>query len=156
MSIEGVVEFDDESREVVTRLKYQSEKRLARTMANMMMPTIGLGQLPDVLTWIPTSHEHLSARGFDHAELIARHLGALSGVRCVQLLRRTSKGHQTGRTRFQRLEGVSFVGHPRCVGSHVMVIDDVCTTGSTLRAASVALSRCGAASIRCVAFSFVA
>ncbi len=109
----------------------------------------------DLLTWIPTLHQRRERRGFDHAELIARHVSVMSGVRACSLLRRTSSGYQTGRTREERHSGVGFLGNPRCAGRNVYVLDDVCTTGSTFRAASQALAEVGALEINCISFAYV-
>ena len=103
-----------------------------------------------VVTWAPTTPERRAERGFDQAELVARHLAAMLGLPVRRLLRRTSSGHQTGSPRTVRLGGPVFVARP-AQGLHVVVVDDVVTTGATFAAAIDALGRAGAAWVECVA-----
>lgn len=103
-----------------------------------------------VVTWAPTTPDRRGERGFDQAELIARHLGAMLGLPVRRLLRRTSTGHQTGSPRATRLDGPVFVARP-ARGIHVVVVDDVVTTGATFMAAVAALEQAGAAGVDCVA-----
>ncbi len=104
----------------------------------------------DLLSWVPTNAELRQQRGFDHAELVSRHVGAMCRVRVRSVLRRTSTGRQTGRTRTERLAGVSFVAHPCVRGRSVCIIDDVMTTGATMTAAVEALAMVGAREVVCV------
>jgi ComF family protein len=151
----GIVRFDENARNLVTNLKYQHRKSLAFTLAAEIADNVHQLPMPDLVTWIPTTDEHRLSRGFDHAELIARHVGALLSCRTQRLLRRTSKGHQTGQSRETRLNAVHFSASPRCRRRHVWVIDDVWTTGSTFHAATDALTTMGAASVACVAYAHV-
>jgi predicted amidophosphoribosyltransferase len=144
-------EFDESMRRIVASLKYHGDRRIARDLATLCVEALSTIDAVDVLTWIPTLDAHRESRGFDHAELIARHAGAQMGVGARRLLRRTSTGRQTGRTRVERLAGVEFVAHPWVLGRRICVLDDVCTTGATLSAAAVALNRAGAEHIVCVA-----
>lgn len=87
----------------------------------------------------------------DHAELIARHVGALTDVRCTKLLRRINSGSQTGMNRSERLVRPEFVARPMRGCRHVVVIDDVVTTGATFRAAAYSLVEAGVRSVTCIA-----
>lgn len=147
--------FEGESRELIVDLKYGLVKNRAHIIGQRLwsdFPDIGDA---DVLTWIPTLRERRDRRGFDHAEQITRHLSVLSDVPVRSLLRRTSSGYQTGKSRQERRGGVRFVAHPHCLGRRVCVIDDVCTTGSTFRAASQALVDVGASHVLCFSFAYV-
>ena len=92
-------------------------------------------------------------RGYDQAELLARHLAAHADVPWSRLLRRLDGAGQTGRTRAQRLAAPRFVAAPSTVGRNVCVVDDVVTTGATIRAAAGALLVASAVSVcgACVA-----
>lgn len=155
-SVICAADFDESVRSVVAALKYHGERRNARVLASMCVGALSSGDAVEMLTWIPTLEAHRTSRGFDHAELIARHVGAQTGTSARRLLRRTSTGHQTGRTRSERLGAVSFVAHPSVRGRSVCVVDDVCTTGATLTAAAGALVHAGATRVVCVAAAGVA
>lgn len=152
----GMVQYTDEVRQVVTKLKYHGEKELAADIAREIAPTTRWVSETGIITWIPTTQHHRTVRGFDHAELIARHAAAYVGHTARPLLRRVSQGHQTGGSREFRLINVEFVASPRVRRCHVLVIDDVWTTGATFHAAAKALIKAGALSVTCVAYARVA
>lgn len=151
----AIVRYDECARRLITDLKYHHQKSMALTLAISISSAMQHCARPDVVTWIPTTDQRRTQRGFDHAELLARHVGVLTSCRSQRLLRRTSKGHQTGRSRQFRLDAVSFSASPRCGGRSVWVIDDVWTTGSTFQAATKALIEMGASSVVCIAYAHV-
>jgi predicted amidophosphoribosyltransferase len=71
---------------------------------------------------------------------VARQLG----VPCRRLLVRSGPAvAQTGRSRVERLNGPEFVARPDIAGQRAIVVDDVVTTGATMRAAAAALRHAG-------------
>lgn len=151
----GLFEHGGEIREAVLHLKYHEKKKIAESLAMKVVLGLQIDERCDVVTWAPTTPQRRQARGFDQAELIARHLAAEIGVRHARLLRRDNGGRQTGSNREERLSRPSFVARPRLHGMSVWVIDDVMTTGATLRAAAEALVDAGADRVRCIAVSWV-
>ncbi len=145
--------FEGRTRDAIIGLKYRNERRNALGLARLLVPLVGAGT--DVLTWVPTAEARRRERGIDHAELIARHLGALTGVPVARLLQRLGAGQQTGAARSVRLAGPRFVAHRRCAGRAVVLVDDVVTTGSTLRSAAQALLCEGAREVSAVTVSAV-
>jgi predicted amidophosphoribosyltransferase len=145
--------FEGETRDAVLGLKYRNERANALVLATLLVPCVPAGT--DLFTWAPTSDRRRMARGVDHAELITRHLGALTGIPVGRVLRRVGDGRQTGASREQRRHAVGFVahGHPR--GTHVVVVDDVVTTGSTMRAAVAALLAVGYGVVSCLSVAMV-
>lgn len=156
VTLVGVLRYTDEVRQVVTNLKYRGEKALALSIAAEIAPVLRWVSDAKIITWIPTTQHHRTSRGFDHAEIIARHAAAFVGHTAQPLLHRVSQGHQTGGSREFRLINVEFVASPRVRRRHVLVIDDVWTTGATFHAATKALIDAGATSVTCVAYAHVA
>jgi competence protein ComFC len=101
----------------------------------------------DVVTWAPTSKDRRRRRGFDQAELLARRVARELGLPSAALLRRAHGPPQTGRLAAERRVGPAFVVVAARVPSHVLVVDDVVTTGATLTAAARALRHAGAATV---------
>lgn len=150
----GVSEHSGRTRSLVLRLKYARERQVAHELASMVRDALTeLNLIPHscVITWAPTTRERRVRRGFDHAELIARHLGVLLGVRTLRLLRRTTDQAQTGQSRERRLTSPEFIGRGRAAAPAVIVVDDVVTTGSTMRKAAEQLAKDGYQSIVCIA-----
>jgi predicted amidophosphoribosyltransferase len=150
MQVVAASRFEGRTRDAVIGLKYRNERRNALVLAGLVAPLLAEPMVVapfDILTWVPTADTRKRERGIDHAELIARHAGVLAGVRTARLLRRVGTSQQTGAARSVRLAGPAFVAHARCAGLRVAVLDDVVTTGATLRAACGALVGAGAVAV---------
>ena len=145
--------FVGETRDAILALKYGNVRSNARTLASLLVALLPAGV--DVITWAPTTDRRRAARGIDHAELIARHLAGFSGVPARGLLRRVGESHQTGSTREQREGSVTFVARTARRPSTVAVVDDVVTTGSTMRAAVLALTEAGHTVAACLTVAAV-
>lgn len=144
----AAVPLTGRARSVVLGLKYRNRRAVAGHLAGLLVNRLieqrahhGI----DVVTWAPTSGRRRRQRGFDQAELLARGVARQLGVPCRRLLERDASATQTGRSRKERLDGApGFVARPGVEGQHVLVIDDVVTTGATLMSAAAALHERGA------------
>jgi predicted amidophosphoribosyltransferase len=150
-SIPAVLSFSGGGRRLLLALKYRNARPVARSLGRAMARRVRHERV-DVVTWPPTSATRRRRRGYDQAELLARAVAWRLGVPCRKLLKRVEdpRGPQTGRSRSERLEGPTFTARRRVRGT-VLLVDDVVTTGATLRAASGALLTAGARSVRCIA-----
>ena len=140
--VPAIVAYEGVGRELLARLKYRDARQAIRPLADALAARAA-GTPVEVVTWIPTTDRRRRERGFDQAELLARAVARRLGRPCQRLLRRIGDDHQTGRTRSERLMGPSFVA----VGTtprYILLIDDVVTTGATMRAAAVVLTTAGA------------
>jgi len=151
----GMFEYLGDVRDAILRLKYEEEKHVSVALAEMAVRVLRQIEPCDVVTWAPTTMQRRQKRGFDQSELIARHLGSRMGMRHQRLLRRENCGSQTGSGREERLARPSFVSRPRLHGKSIWVIDDVMTTGATMRAAAEALVHVNASKVTCIAMAYV-
>lgn len=144
-------------------LKYDGWKRVAAGMALRMSRLSFPRDVVEeraALVPIPLSPGRLRERGFNQTEIIARCLGELWSIPVwADALRRASSTRsQTQLTPVERLGNVagafSVPDHSRSAtgGAHLMLVDDVVTTGATLRAAAASLFAAGARTISYVTF----
>ena len=141
-------------RDLMLGFKYQNHRAVATLFAERLL--VRLRTIPEVgrievVTWVPTTRERRMARGHDQAETLARILGRMLGVPVRKLLERETVGHQTGHSRKQRLVGVALRARSMTNPCTVLVVDDVVTTGATMRMAKQALYLAGAARVVCIA-----
>jgi len=99
----------------------------------------------DVITWIPADRRRRGARGGHLPERFARELSKLTGVPARELLIRRDGRPQRGLDRAARLANVANAFAPSACAEelndrrHVILVDDVRTTGATFDAAVRAL-----------------
>ncbi len=109
------------------------------------------GGSADRITWVPLSRQRLRRRGYDQAKLLARELSRRTGIPCERLIIKTKNNPaQSGRkSREERAKNVQGVYRAIGVrpGERIILIDDIVTTGATLKAAATELLGAGAASV---------
>lgn len=146
--------YEGLARDVMLGFKYRNHRAVASLFVGLLLARLravpDLGRI-DVVTWVPTTRERRMARGHDQAETLARIMGRSLGVPVRKLLERETAGHQTGHSRAQRLVGVALRARSMSTPSTVLVVDDVVTTGATMRMAQQALTAAGAMRVVCIA-----
>jgi predicted amidophosphoribosyltransferase len=149
----ALVRYEGPVRQLVTDLKYRNDRRLLGRLADELA---GMVDPPSdaVVTWVPTTAVRRRRRGYDQAALLARALARRWRRPCRRLLDRTHGPPQTGRSMVERQQGVALVycGR-RPVTVPVVVVDDVVTTGATLRSGASVLREAGAPWVGAVAIA---
>jgi ComF family protein len=108
----------------------------------------------DAIVPVPMSRAKERRRGYNQAELLARALSRRTAVRCELLLTtRGARKTQSTLTRDERAVNVrgAFTASARSRDRAILLVDDVCTTGETLRACATALRTAGASRVCAVA-----
>ena len=148
--------YRDRARDLVLQLKHADRLDLARPMGGWLMraaqPILQPGMLvaPVPLHWM-----RLLRRRYNQSALLSAQVARLAGLaHCPDLLQRQRNTQsQEGRTRDGRFANLadSIRVHPRrrdrVEGRHVLLVDDVMTSGATLAAAAEACLAVGAAEI---------
>ena len=142
--------FEGVARQLVVALKFRHRRSAAGVLAAHMVSRLGLDNI-DVVTWAPTSARRVRRRGYDQAEAIAQAVARQLGVPCRRLLYRAHGAPQTGKSRADRLVGPAFRARRPRPGLVVLLVDDVVTTGATLRTAAEALYAAGVAKVQLAA-----
>ena len=155
LAVVGVA-YEGIARRLILNLKYHNRRQVVSVLVELLAQRVmqripNIATICDVVTWAPTSTARVRRRGHDQSELLARRLAKVLDVPCRRLLIKTSTNVQTGASREERLRGSVFSARKLGVNSHVMVVDDVVTTGTTLRCAADALRKVGVCQVTCVA-----
>ena len=108
----------------------------------------------DAIVAVPMHRSKLRLRGYNQAELLGRALAKRIGVKFEgSLLEKRREGRaQSTLARTERAANVrgAFLASPRVEERSILLVDDVCTTGETLRACASSLTRAGAKRISAV------
>jgi len=107
----------------------------------------------DIIVPVPLHRKREKERGYNQSEWIAKGISAVmqKPLSVKNLVREQFTTTQTRKNRFERwqnVEGIFQVINPEeFIGKHILIIDDVITTGSTLEAAVITLQKTGAAKV---------
>lgn len=149
------VDLDELSGRVIVLYKDHNEHRLSRVLAcELLAAALPAEWLTwaDVITWVPADKKALRRRGFDHMERIALDLAKQTHLPAERLLSKQTGKDQRGLNRSQRLinlkNNITLYKTKSPLPPHILVIDDVFTTGSTFAAASERLREGGASEVR--------
>jgi predicted amidophosphoribosyltransferase len=149
--------FEGPARAVVHALKFRGALTLAGVMAAQMVATAPPAVLVPgaALVPVPTPGHRRRRRGFDHAGRLAAAVSERTGLPVSACLRRAGPApRQAGARRGARLApGRVRLELAGVVPERVVLVDDVHTTGATLRACARKLARNGALSITALTYA---
>lgn len=150
--------FEGGARSLVLGLKYRSLHALAEPMGELLAEAFLEEPLPvDLVAPVPLHSRRERIRGFNQAELLGRAVAGRAALELdIRSLRRMRSTPQQTRTddRQRRETNVrgAFQCSPAVAGRRVLLIDDVLTTGATLRECARTLREAGAASVWALTF----
>lgn len=154
----AVVAYDGAAREAMHALKFRGARPLAQVMAAQIAanaPAHMLAHPAATLVAVPPHPTRRRTRGFDPAQLIAAALQRRTGLPLTQALSRgRAASHQLGASKATRQDPAQlhFTAR-RAAPRHVILIDDVHTTGATLHACASALRAAGAHDIAAITWA---
>jgi ComF family protein len=136
----------------IAMFKFERVRAASDPLSDVMLRVLPFNDW--VVVPVPTAPPRVRQRGYDQAALLARAIAAKRGLVASPALTRLHNTRQVGANRVQR-EAQStkmfFTNKTKYVdGANVLLVDDVCTTGATLRAAAQTLKAAGAAHIDAV------
>jgi competence protein ComFC len=137
--------YNDFLQELIARYKYRGDYILANVFKQKIKRNIEILK-PDHIIPIPLSPERLYERGFNQAEALIITAGHASS----HLLTRNHSEKQSKKSRRERIHQSEIfnISTPATFeAKNILLIDDIYTTGSTLRHAALPLKQAGAANI---------
>lgn len=138
---------------LITEAKFGKQMATARALGELLtMRLPAMLRPPDLVVPVPLHWRRQAERGFNQAEEIARGLCRQLDWRLAagvcQRVRATPAQSTLSATERRKNLHAAFVARPLRPGLHLLVIDDVLTTGATAEAVAGALHRAGAASLQ--------
>ena len=149
--------------ELVHALKYGHKKELAESMGRLAASTFaakGFFQGIDVLVPIPLTRFRQWQRGYNQSHQIARGISSLTGIPIAnRVVRRVhfagSQTHQSVQSRWQNVENAFRLCRPEAIaGQHVLIVDDVVTTGATTISCALELLKAGNVTISILSLGY--
>ena len=137
-----------ETAQIVYRLKYNNRPDIGEDMGRVMAHEMQYSEFfsdIDILLPVPLSRKRLRQRGYNQSEMLATGISDITHLPIVTKALRRKDFHQsqTMLNRWQRQENVAdtfeLIDDSQLRNKHILLIDDVCTTGATLIACANAL-----------------
>ena len=154
-------------RHMIWKLKYRGDAHIAEvfaiSIADMFVEELGEHALFQnfknlLLIPIPLSKKRLHERGYNQALMFAQalkktnpSLGTIVEDALIKVRETPPQTTLTKKKRVANLAGVFSIHKPQAVaGRNILLIDDVTTTGSTLKEARKTLEKAGVRSVMCL------
>lgn len=142
--------YEGVAKTLVHRLKFDNVTAAATVLARgMALDAVKMRLAPDtVVTWVTMPEQRKRIRGIDHGQVLAQAVALRLGLKTKRLLIRSDKHSmrtQRGSSRAQRLQNLQglFTAEKE-LPRHVLLVDDVTTTGATLQTCTQCLCQGGA------------
>lgn len=151
--VRAVAFFDHHLRDAIHAFKYAGRIELAESFGILLHEQLTrLAWRVDALIGVPLHAAREKERGYNQAHLLAVAVGAHSHIPvwrdAVHRVRATQPQVEQANAAERRANVAdAFLAHARVNGARIVLIDDVCTTGATMEACSVALKARGAQAV---------
>lgn len=139
------------AKDLLGQMKYGGQRSIARYFGANLPRFTELDSY--LVSFVPSDGATRRRRGFDQAELLAKSYAKKHGLSLSRLLIRKSHNSQVGMGRLARIENVkdNFIARKSAVGNHVLLVDDVITTGATASECARVLKEAGASKVWLIA-----
>jgi len=146
-----VMQYNDEIKGIVLRLKNNADFRVVSWLAKLMTTSLTETDF-DYITPVPLHFVRRVWRGYNQAAQLAKEIARHTNIQYGELLVKTkmtrSQGEFDGIARQKNVEGVFKIKNGvEITGQSILIVDDVCTTGSTLESLSKTLKQGGASRV---------
>jgi ComF family protein len=149
-------DYETAAKALIQKLKFERTYASASIIAQIMARQLDALPQDATLSHVPTATSRVRQRGYDQAKLIAKALAGYRGMSYAPILVRLGQQRQTNSSRTERLHQLqdAFIAKSRVQKiDHVLLVDDILTTGSTLEAAARTLKAAGVPKVSAVVFA---
>lgn len=140
-------EYTHNLRKIILALKFQQKKELSQTLVRFLhsyWQNINITDKNFIVVPIPIHKKKKNDRGFDQTELISKQFALLSGyeydnsvlIRQKETIPQHSLDYEK---RKENLKNAFIINNSPPINSSILIIDDICTTGSTIQEAITTL-----------------
>lgn len=146
----------EKTRRIIVTYKDKGEMRLADPIAALMARALPRAWRSGTLVPIPARRDAREERGFDHIETLSRAIGIATELPTENLLaanRRKDQRSLEAKQRSRNAKAAFSLASPSRIPKEVIIVDDVFTTGATLRGAAQVLREAGAETVRALVFA---
>ena len=145
----ALMQFEEEglSQKIIHQLKYAGRENIGKLLAKWTFEKIDLSNTPfDLVVTVPLHSRKLKKRGYNQLHLLANNLSENLNIPCDHSLikRNFYKKAQATKRREQRTFKENLFSITKEIsGQHVLLIDDVFTTGNTMSAVAWEILKSG-------------
>lgn len=153
--------YDGAVRESILRYKFDKRRSYGKHFGSLLAKKVeeDFGDNFDVIVYVPVSLLRNIKRGYDQVQVLAKPMAKHFGLKLHKVLRK-SRRNATQSTlesleeREKNVQGVYRAIAPHLVsGKRVLLLDDIITTGSTVKECARVLRAAGANKVLCAAIA---
>lgn len=150
-------DYDHTAKTLLRMYKFERARSAVTPITELMDESLPYLPKDTVLIPVPTATSRVRQRGYDHAALLARGIAQKQGFFWLRAVTHLSQSRQVGANRQKRLtqlHNALIVTKPVLVkGRHILIVDDVVTTGATIETMARVLKKAGAKSVNALVFT---
>lgn len=139
ISVYSCFHYDDIARQLVLSYKDSDKPYISEYMAKFIRDKyIEKGLNSDGIVFVPSSTKKINRRGYDALKQVAKHLSDLLNIPVISALKKknvdTDLTKVAKEKRAEMVAGTFYLDNSSCLeGKNILLIDDIITTGATLR-----------------------
>jgi ComF family protein len=158
----SVCQYDETVRDIIAAYKYQNKPYIGKDLVSIINKFLGgrIAELfPELIIHVPLHVKRLKERGYDQAYILADGIGRELNIRVsyknlVRTSYTTPQVDLNGMERMKNVKGAFFVTDPAELKDRsILLIDDVFTTGATIKECVKVIKKAGAGKVYVLTFA---
>lgn len=157
INLKYIFKYDGVVRNIIKEVKYRKQKKLMVYIMKQIVNSVDYDfSKYDYITFIPVSAERGKIRGFDQAEIIAENLNDKKLLKSLVRHKNTSALYGLSKKERQsEMYDAFLLEQPDLIkGKSLLLVDDICSSGSSLKSAANLFYEAGVKKIDCFALAY--